>query len=170
MKRAALLLLACVALASLAAGLAGRARPPTETGPAAISFQDAEGRPVDLARFRGKVALIDFWATWCQPCRKEMPQFDRLQARYGDRGLVVVPVAIDFAGLPAVDRFYAEVGVRNLGKYVDDTRESARKLGFLGIPGLIAFDRQGREVFRVEGELNWDGPGPRARIEALLRE
>lgn len=138
--------------------------------PPAIAFKDVNGLSTDLSAFRGKVVLLDFWATWCNPCRKEMPSFDRLQARLGARGLVVIPVSIDLKGMPAVEDFYRELGIRNLPKYVDDTRDSAKVIGLMGVPGTLALDRQGREVFRVEGPLEWDGPAVRARLDSLLKE
>ena len=138
--------------------------------PPAIVFQDEKGANVDLSAFRGNVVLLNFWATWCQPCRNEMPSFDRLQARLGSRGLVVVPVSIDLRGMPAVDDFYRELKIEHLPKYVDDTRESAKALGLMGIPATLALDRQGREVFRFEGPLDWNGPAVTARLDKLLNE
>jgi thiol-disulfide isomerase/thioredoxin len=138
--------------------------------PPAIVFRDESGTSLNLSAFRGKVVLLDFWATWCEPCRKEMPSFDRLQARLGAKGLAVVPVSIDLKGMPAVEEFYREHGIRNLPKYVDDSRDSAKAIGLMGLPGTLAIDRHGREAFRVEGPLNWDGPAVGARVESLLRE
>jgi thiol-disulfide isomerase/thioredoxin len=166
---AAFLLLAAVALLT-AMPRASVSPHPDRALPPAISFHDENGRPVDLAAFRGHVVLLDFWATWCNPCRKEMPSFDRLQAKLGGRGLRIVPVSIDLKGMEAVDAFYREFDIRRLPKYVDDSRESAQTLGLRGIPATIALDRQGREAFRVEGPLEWDGPGVSARLETLLAE
>jgi thiol-disulfide isomerase/thioredoxin len=135
-----------------------------------IVFKDEKGATVDLSGFRGKVVLLDFWATWCVPCRKEMPSLDRLQERLGAKGLVVVPVAIDAKGMPAVEDFYRELDIRRLAKYADDTRESAAAIGLTGVPATIALDRQGREAFRVEGALDWNGLAVTTRLETLLNE
>jgi len=135
-----------------------------------LVFQDENGARVDLEAFRGKVVLINFWATWCVPCRDEMPTLSKLQERLGARGLAVAPIAIDFRGISAVEDFYRAYGIANLPKYVDDDRGAAKSSGFMGIPGSIVLDRQGREVFRVEGPLDWSGMAPTTRLESLLAE
>jgi thiol-disulfide isomerase/thioredoxin len=168
-------LLAAFAVVAAVAGLVAlalRPRPVTidRKAPPAIVFEDENGAKVDLSAFRGKVVLLNFWATWCQPCRNEMPSFDRLQSHLGSRGLAVVPVSIDLKGMPAVDDFYRELNIEHLPKYVDDTRESAKALGLMGIPGTLALDRQGREVFRFEGPLDWNGPAVTVRLDKLLNE
>jgi thiol-disulfide isomerase/thioredoxin len=166
---AAFLVLAAVA--ALAAWPRARVAPHAERVlPPPIAFQDENGKAVDLGAFRGQVVLLDFWATWCLPCREEMPSFDRLEARLGGRGLKVVPVSVDLKGMEAVEAFYREFDIRHLPKYVDDSRESAQSLGLRGIPATIALDRRGREAFRVEGPLDWDGPGLSTRLETLLAE
>jgi thiol-disulfide isomerase/thioredoxin len=168
----ALVAFAVVAALAAFAALALRPRPATidRKAPPPIVFQDENGARVDLSTFRGKVVLLDFWATWCKPCRDEMPSFDRLQERLGPRGLAVVPVSVDLKGMPAVDDFYRELNIRHLPKYVDDTRESAKAVGLMGIPGTLALDRQGHEAFRFEGSLDWNGRAVGVRLEKLLSE
>jgi thiol-disulfide isomerase/thioredoxin len=170
-----LAVVAVVAVVAAVAGLAALALLPRPAAidrkaPPAIVFQDENGAKVDLSAFRGKVVLLNFWATWCKPCRDEMPSFDRLQARLGSRGLAVVPVSIDLKGMPAVDDFYRELAIQHLAKYVDDTRESAKAVGLMGVPGTLALDRHGREVFRFEGPLDWNGPAVAVRLDKLLSE
>ena len=171
MRAAAAVLLACAIAAGVAllAPRSGEAEGERKAPPP-ILFADETGARVDLSAFRGKVVLLNFWASWCRPCRDEMPSLDRLQARLGPRGLVVAPVAIDLKGLPAVDAFYREFAIAHLPKYVDDTRESARAVGLAGVPGTLILDRQGREVFRVEGPLDWDGLAVGMRLDSLLKE
>ncbi|MEW6017660.1 MAG: TlpA disulfide reductase family protein [Pseudomonadota bacterium] len=84
----------------------------------AISFADEHGNPLTLDRWRGKVVLLNVWATWCAPCRHEMPTLDALQARLGGPDFHVVPLSIDRAGLEPVRRFYEEIGVRHLDMYL----------------------------------------------------
>lgn len=136
----------------------------------AIAFADEKGRPVSPAAFKGKVVLLSFWATWCAPCREEIPALDRLQSKFGGRGLEVAPVSIDLKGLPAVDAFYAKLKIEHLRKYLDDTRESAKTLGLNGVPSTLLLDRNGHEVWRVERPMDWDGEPIAELLTKLLNE
>ena len=135
-----------------------------------IAFADSQGAPKTLADFSGRVLIVDFWATWCVPCRQEMPAFERLQQKLGARGLFVVPIAIDARGLPAVEAFYRDNGVANLPIYLDTSREAAKKIGFAGIPSALIVDRRGREAARIEGPINWESSRIIALLERLLDE
>jgi thiol-disulfide isomerase/thioredoxin len=130
-----------------------------------IHFTDAEERPLTLTDFRGKVVLLNIWATWCVPCRKEMPSLDRLQAQLGGDDFVVLPLSIDRAGLPAVRRFHEELGLQNLGIYVDSSGAASRALAAPGVPTTLLIDRNGREVARKMGATEWDG----LEMVALIR-
>ena len=123
-----------------------------------IHFIDADNRNLTLADFRGKIVLLNIWATWCVPCRKEMPALDRLQAQLGSDDFIVLPLSIDRAGLPAVKKFYAELGLQKLGIYVDSSGAASRALGAPGVPTTLLIDRNGREVARKMGAAEWDGP------------
>lgn len=123
-----------------------------------IRFVDSEGNSLTLADFRGKVVLLNIWATWCVPCRREMPALDRLQAQLGGDDFVVLPLSIDRAGLPAIKRFYEELGLRHLGIYVDASGAGSRALGAPGLPTTLLIDRAGREVARKIGPAEWDSP------------
>jgi thiol-disulfide isomerase/thioredoxin len=123
-----------------------------------IHFQDAAAKPGDLAGFRGKVVLLNLWATWCSPCRAEMPTLDRLQAKLGAADFIVVPLSIDRKGMTAVDAFYREVGIPHLGKYLDSAAEATGHLGILGLPTTLLIDRDGRELGRLVGPSDWDSP------------
>ncbi len=125
----------------------------------AIAFEDEQGRAQSLADFRGKVVLLNIWATWCGPCRREMPALDRLQAALGGAEFQVVALSIDRSGIEAVRKFYAEVGVRNLALHIDSTGKAARDLGAIGLPATVLIDRQGREIGRLMGPAEWDEPG-----------
>ena len=123
-----------------------------------IHFIDAENRNLTLADFRGKVVLLNIWATWCVPCRKEMPSLDRLQAKLGANDFIVLPLSIDRAGLPAVKKFYQELGLQKLGMYVDSSGAASRALGAPGVPTTLLIGRNGREVARKMGAAEWDAP------------
>lgn len=134
----------------------------------ALTFTDQDGRSLGLEPFKGKVVVLDYWATWCAPCRVEFPQLDQLQGRMADKGLVVVAVSIDRGGKPVVDRFYDEMHVAHLAKYLDPSSASAIALGVRGLPTTLVIDRQGREVARIEGAVAWDGPEIGKVLEGLL--
>ena len=132
-----------------------------------IRFSDAENRALTLADFRGKVVLLNIWATWCVPCRGEMPALDRLQAKLGGNAFVVLPLSIDRTGLPAVKRFYSALGLRKLGIYLDPSAAASRALDIPGVPTTLLIDRTGREAARKMGPAEWDAPETVALIRRL---
>src|SRR4051812_26859229 len=94
-----------------------------------ISFTDGAGQPHTLGDFKGKVVLLNIWATWCAPCRKEMPTLDRLQAALGGAHFTVVALSIDRKGMGAVKKFYNEIGVTHLGLYNDPSSRILQGFG-----------------------------------------
>ncbi len=133
-----------------------------------VLFQDGAGRQRSLSDFRGKVVLLNVWATWCAPCRKEMPTLDRLQSQFGGPDFEVVALSIDRDGAAAVRKFFNETSVHALSVYVDPTTEAMSKLEILGVPTTLLIDRQGREVARQTGIADWDRPEIVATIERYL--
>jgi thiol-disulfide isomerase/thioredoxin len=125
---------------------------------AAIRFEDGHGQTRSLSDFRGKVVLLNIWATWCVPCRKEMLALDRLQAILGGPHFEIVALSIDRGGMEVVRKFFAEVGVRNLTMYLDTSGKASRELGAVGLPTTLLVDRQGREIGRLIGPAEWDAP------------
>ncbi|SJM33676.1 TlpA family protein disulfide reductase [Mesorhizobium delmotii] len=123
-----------------------------------ISFQDADGQPRTLADFSGKIVLLNIWATWCAPCRKEMPTLDRLQAELGGPDFEVVALSVDRKGHKAVRKFFDEIGVKHLALNIDTSSKAMFTLGAFGLPLTLLIDRQGREVGRVVGPAEWDSP------------
>jgi thiol-disulfide isomerase/thioredoxin len=121
-----------------------------------ISFEDGQGRKRSLADFTGKVVVLNIWATWCVPCRREMPALDRLQADLGGPEFAVVPISIDRDGIEAINKFYSETGIRNLPIYVDVSGKAIRELGAVGLPTTLILDRAGQEIARVVGPLDWE--------------
>jgi len=132
---------------------------------AAINFSDAQGRFRSLADLQGKVILLNIWATWCVPCRREMPALDRLQVALGGPDFEIVPLSIDRSGIDSVHKFYAEIGIRNLGIYVDKSGNTVRQLRGVGLPMTLLVDRGGYEIGRIIGPAEWDTP----QIADLLR-
>lgn len=123
-----------------------------------VRFADDSGRALALDDFRGKVILLNIWATWCGPCREEMPTLDRLQERLGGPEFEVVALSIDRAGIGVVSEFYAEIGVQHLAKYIDESGKAAGQLNAVGLPTTLLIDREGREIGRHVGPAEWDAP------------
>jgi len=123
-----------------------------------VRFENGQGEAMSLADFRGKVVLLNIWATWCAPCRREMPTLDRLQAELGGPDFAVVALSIDRKGLPAVKKFYEEIGLEALPIYVDQSGSAQRALRVLGIPTTLLLDRDGNEIGRLAGPAEWDSP------------
>jgi cytochrome c biogenesis protein CcmG/thiol:disulfide interchange protein DsbE len=114
----------------------------------AFTLTDLTGKSVSLADFKGKVVVLDFWATWCPPCRKEIPDFISIQGEYGARGVQVVGVALD--EMPKVQAFVRDNGM-NYPVLMGNDDVVARYGGIEGIPTTFIIDRKGKIVDRFEG-------------------
>jgi thiol-disulfide isomerase/thioredoxin len=123
---------------------------------APLGFVNGDGAAMTLSDFRGRILLLNVWATWCVPCRKEMPALDRLQAKLGGADFTVVPLSIDHRGHDAVMRFYRELGMSSLGIYVDKSANATYVINAFGLPVTLLIDRQGRELGRMVGAAQWD--------------
>jgi thiol-disulfide isomerase/thioredoxin len=130
--------------------------PPKEI--ATINFVDGQGNAHTVADFKSKIIVLNIWATWCVPCRREMPALDRLQAALGGPNFEIVPVSIDRKGIEAVRQFFDEIGVRKLATYLDPSGQAVRALGAVGLPTTLVLDRDGKETARVIGPAEWDDP------------
>jgi thiol-disulfide isomerase/thioredoxin len=124
----------------------------------AVAFTDGEGRGLSLAQFRGRVVLLNVWATWCAPCRKEMPTLDRLQARFGDWDFEVVALSIDAGGTVEIRKFFRQVGIQHLRIYNDPSTDVTARLNIVGVPATLLIDSAGREIGRALGPAEWDAP------------
>jgi thiol-disulfide isomerase/thioredoxin len=133
-----------------------------------VKFQDAEGRERTLADWRGKVVLLNLWATWCVPCRKEMPALDRLQQELGSDRFEVVAISVDRKGIEGAKKFLDETKVGKLALYVDPTTRLTSELRAVGLPATLLIDRQGREIGRLLGPAEWDSEDAKRLIGAAL--
>lgn len=134
----------------------------------ALAFEDEGGRKRTLDEYRGRILLLNLWATWCGPCREEMPSLDRLQRKLAGASFEVVALSIDAGGAAAVRRFYDEIGIRALSVFVDPSTRAAASLGIVGIPATLLIDREGREIGRRVGPAQWDGPEAVRSISGYL--
>ncbi len=134
-----------------------------------LKFNDSEGKPHTLADFRGKVVLLNIWATWCGPCRKEMPALDGLQSILGGAEFVVLPVSIDKQGMDAVTAFYVDVNIKNLGRYLaPEANHALDALGVWGLPATLLLDRQAREIGRLVGPAEWVAPETITLLNSII--
>jgi thiol-disulfide isomerase/thioredoxin len=122
-----------------------------------ISFQDGEWEKRTLADFRGQIVLVNFWATWCAPCIRELPSLDRLQKRLKHSGVKIIALSLDRGGVEAVTEFYADNGIHNLEVYVDPTMAAQQAFDIPGLPTTVLIDREGRDRGRLIGPADWDG-------------
>ncbi|WP_347267167.1 TlpA disulfide reductase family protein [Paracoccus sp. (in: a-proteobacteria)] len=134
----------------LAKLLQSEAAPVPET-----TFTDPAGGTHSLADYRGKVVLLNFWATWCAPCREEMPSLDALQAELGGEDFQVVTIAAGHNPPPAIEKFLAEAQVKNLPVLLDPRQALAREMGVMGMPVTVLIDRGGNEIARLMGGADW---------------
>ncbi|HUZ74753.1 MAG TPA: TlpA disulfide reductase family protein [Stellaceae bacterium] len=134
-----------------------------------LTFMNGDNRPMTLADFHGAV-LLNLWATWCVPCRKEMPALDRLQAKMGGPDFQVVALSIDREGVGVVELFYGQLGIKSLGIYVDPSFRAMTAIGTPGLPTTLLIDRAGNEIARRLGAAEWDSPAMMAQIRDLLRQ
>lgn len=131
--------------------------PAREVLPAAkTSFLDETGATATLDRFRGKVVVLNLWATWCTPCVAELPMLDRLQQQLKEVDVVVVALSLDRGGPEAVKEFFQEHDIKHLGVYVDPTMRAQSDFRVIGLPTTILIDREGRDRGRIVGPAEWD--------------
>ncbi len=138
-----------------------RAAPPAE-------FKTAAGKSLSLDDFRGRVVLLNLWATSCVPCQSEMPSLDRLQAMYQGDGLAVLAVSVDSAGGTAVRRLFQRTGIRNLTPYLDDDASTRIAFTVHRMPTTLLIDRDGNVVGSLNAGVQWDSPDALALIRRYL--
>jgi thiol-disulfide isomerase/thioredoxin len=129
---------------------------PLQPAPA-VSFVDLAGNTVSLSEFTGKIVLVNLWATWCEPCLREMPSLERVQSRLGDK-LAVVAISEDRGGSKTVEPFIDKIGLKSVKVYLDPKSAIERAFKVQGLPTSFLIDREGRVLGRVEGAAEWDAP------------
>jgi len=119
-------------------------------------FFNGKKEPVTLKSFKGQGVVLDFWATWCAPCVREMPALANLAAKLAARGVRVVAISEDRKALDLVPPFYADKGIKNLELYYDVKSHLSRTIGVEGLPTTVLISADGHEIGRVKGALEWD--------------
>jgi thiol-disulfide isomerase/thioredoxin len=133
-------------------------------------FLTADGSETGFAAWRGKVLVVNFWATWCPPCRKEMPSLDRLRAAVAGPDIDVISINVERRGLKKAAKFFDEVGLQSLAIHSDEEGLLPRAVGVLGYPVTIILDREGREVARMQGDAEWDAPEAKAILARIVAD
>lgn len=138
-----------------------------------LAFEDANGKPTKLSNWRGKTVLVNLWATWCVPCRKEMPTLDRLQAKLAGPNFAVVAINIDSRDLEKSRNFMKKENLQRLGFYSDQNGkvfQDLKSIGpALGLPTSVLVDRQGCEIASIAGPAKWDSDDAIKLITAAIK-
>lgn len=132
------------------------------------AFGDLEGGSHRLSDYRGKIVLLNFWATWCAPCREEMPSLDALQAELGGDAFEVVTLATGRNSPAGMRRFFEDEDIVGLPLFTDIRQGVARDMGVLGLPTTVLIDREGREIARLRGDADWASDSSKAIMRALI--
>jgi thiol-disulfide isomerase/thioredoxin len=131
-------------------------------------FERADGTTGTLADYRGRHVVLNLWATWCAPCRAEMPTLANLQTDLGSEAFAVVTIATGRNPAPAMKKFFDDIGVTNLPLHRDPKSALARDLGVFGLPVTLILDPEGREIARLTGDAHWDSESAKAIVRALV--
>ena len=120
-----------------------------------LKFKDDEGREISFSDFQDKVLLVNFWATWCAPCIKEMPSLDRLKRKI-NKNFDVIAVSVDRDGVKKVKDFFNENKITNLGKYFDTKNSLAKEMNLIGLPTSFFINKKGDLIGYFQGDMEWD--------------
>jgi thiol-disulfide isomerase/thioredoxin len=135
-----------------------------------LSFTTLDGVPAGLEQFRGKLVLLNLWATWCAPCVREMPGIQKLHEAMAKDGLQVLALSEDRGAAHVVEPFLKENGLTALPVFLDAKSTAMKALKLRGLPTTLLIDRQGREIGRLEGDTDWSGEAAHALIKKYLKE
>ena len=148
---------------------ANKAAMPVENNPAPeVIVNSLSGTPLKLSDLKGKVVLLNFWATWCPPCRSEIPSMMKLNTAMAGKPFQMVAISIDEGGRPAIESFFQTSGF-SLPAYTDPDNRAAKTYGITGVPETFIIDRQGVIVKKVIGPMEWDNPEVGVFLEKLMK-
>ena len=140
---------------------------PKATSDAPFNLEDDAGQ-ASLEDYRGKYVLVNFWATWCAPCRKEMPHLSELQTELGGPDFEVLTIATGRNSPTGISKFFKEVGIANLPRLQDPKQSLASQMGIFGLPITVLVDPEGREISRLRGDADWASDTAKGIIKALI--
>lgn len=133
-----------------------------------ITFEDASGKELHLSSFKGKTILLNLWATWCAPCRAEMPALNALQKDLGSDKFEVVALSLDRGGYEASRKFLDDLKASDIKLYADPTAKQGMALKLIGMPTTILINKDGQEVGRIAGEAKWDSDDAKKLIKNAI--
>ncbi|MGD1934260.1 MAG: TlpA disulfide reductase family protein [Candidatus Phaeomarinobacter sp.] len=134
----------------------------------AIEFVDGEGNALTLDDFRGRIVLLNLWATWCAPCREEMPDLDALEAELGSDDFLVLALSLDRGGIEKPRDFLEEIEIANLALYHDASGRMGTRLGAFGLPTTLLIGRDGKSLGRLVGPAHWDADDAVALVQTAI--
>ena len=121
-----------------------------------VIFLDKKDQNINIKNFNGNLVILNFWATWCEPCKEEMPSLDRLQINPKLNNLKIFPINISQENLKKVDSFFKDIDIKNFEPYFDSPTTLAKKFSLRGVPTSIFFNKNGEEFARVIGSIDFD--------------
>ncbi len=121
-----------------------------------IKWKNTANKTKNLTDFKGKIIFLNFWATWCLPCIKELPSIERLQSKFNKNDLAVIAISLDRGGKEVAERLLRRLKLRKLELYIDKQSKSAQQLGVKYMPTTYIFDRKNRELGKLQGGVEWD--------------
>ena len=135
-----------------------------------IPFDDLDGGRHRLSDYQGKYVLVNFWATWCAPCRKEMPTLEALQVALGGEDFQVLTIATQNPQTAGIPRFFAQAGVENLPMMNDAGSRLSRAMAVFGLPTTVLLNPEGQEIARLKGDADWASESALAVLRALVQD
>ena len=120
-----------------------------------LKFKDNEGKEISFSDFQDKVLLVNFWATWCAPCIKEMPSLDRLKKKI-NKNFDVIAISVDRDGVKKVKDFFNENKITNLEEYFDTKNSLAKEMNLIGLPTSFFINKKGDLIGYFQGDMEWD--------------
>ena len=121
-----------------------------------VIFKDINQKNVNLDDFKGKLIILNFWATWCAPCKEEMPSLDNLQSNSGFSNLKIFPINIGQENVSKSEFFFKQLNIKNLNIFFDPPITLAKKFSLRGVPTTILFNKEGKEFARIMGSINFN--------------
>jgi thiol-disulfide isomerase/thioredoxin len=121
-----------------------------------VVFMDIKQKNVNLDDFKGKLIILNFWATWCAPCKEEMPSLDQLQSNTKLNNLKIFPINIGQEEVSKSETFFKELNIKNLDIYIDAPITLAKKFSLRGVPTTIIFNKEGKEFARIIGSIDFN--------------